>query len=75
MGFTGPATQVGQGIGELAPYLGGTTLAAMPTLKQRLELAVKQAKERLEAAQEAKEIFDRNPDLERLLNIMQKGLF
>lgn len=50
-------------------------MAQMPTLKQRLDQAVHQAEERLATAQEARELFDRNPDLERLLNLMQKGLF
>ncbi len=45
------------------------------TLKSRLEHAVRDAEERLKDAKEAKEIFDRNPDLEKLLNIMQKGRF
>lgn len=45
------------------------------TLKLRLDAAVVQAKERLRAVEEARDIFNRNPDLEKLLNIMQKGLF
>ena len=51
------------------------SMARMPTLKERLSLAVKQAEDQLKVAQEAKEIFDRNPDLERLLDLMQKGRF
>lgn len=47
----------------------------MPTLQDRLELAVKQAEERLAAVKEAREIFLRNPDIERLLDIMQKSHF
>lgn len=50
-------------------------MAHSPTLQQRLDLAVAQAEERLAEAKEAREIFQRNPDLERLLNIMQKGRF
>lgn len=52
-----------------------TKMAYMPTLKQRLELAVKQAEERLAAAKRARELFDKNPDLEELLNIMQRSHF
>ena len=52
-----------------------SSMAYMPNLKQRLELAVQQAEERLLAVKEAKEIFDRNPDIERLLDIMQRGHF
>jgi len=50
-------------------------MVRLPTLKERLALAVTNAEEQLANAQEAKEIFDRNPDLERLLDLMQKGRF
>lgn len=50
-------------------------LARMPTLKERLELAVRQAEEQLAMAKRARELFDRNPDLEELLNIMQRNHF
>ena len=47
----------------------------MPTLKLRLEQAVKDAESRLNDAKEARDILDKNPDLEKLLNIMQRGRF
>jgi hypothetical protein len=50
-------------------------MAITPTLKQRLEGAVNRAEEQLTAAKEARELFDRNPDIEKLLNLMQRGLF
>lgn len=50
-------------------------MARMPTLQQRLDLAVKQAEEKLNAAKEARELLARNPDLERLLDIMQRSHF
>ena len=50
-------------------------MAYEPSLQQRLDLAVKQAEERLAAVTQAREIFQRNPDLELLLNLMQRGLF
>lgn len=60
-------------------FQGGTypvdAMARMPTLKERLALAVTNAEDQLANAKEAKEIFDRNPDLERLLDLMQKGRF
>lgn len=52
-----------------------TKMLSMPTMKQRLEAAVVQARENLANAEEAKEILDRNPDIERLLDIIQKGRF
>lgn len=50
-------------------------MARQPTMRERLDLAVKQAQERLAAVSRAKEIFDKNPDLEELLNIMQASNF
>ncbi len=50
-------------------------MARMPTLKERLDMAVKNAEDRLTDAKEARELLNRNPDLERLLDIMQKGHF
>lgn len=67
-----------QGPSSIAPtgYYGGEAkMARQPNLKERLELAVQQAEEKLAAVKRAKEIFDRNPDLEELLNIMQRSHF
>ena len=50
-------------------------MVRMPTLKERLDMAVKQAEERLKAVKEAREIFDRNPDIEKLLDLMQRNHF
>lgn len=72
------------GLGLVAggQYYGGETaacdspqMARMPSMKERLELAVKQAEEKLAMAQRARELFNRNPDLEELLNIMQRSHF
>jgi len=53
----------------------GQQLVRKATLKERLEMAVTEAKARLAEAEEARAIFERNPDLERLLDIMQRGRF
>lgn len=50
-------------------------MAIQPNMKQRLELAVKQAEDRLAAVKEAQTIFEKNPDLERLLDLMQRNHF
>lgn len=50
-------------------------MVRMPTMKERIAMAVKDAEERLAEARRAKELFDANPDLEELLNIMQRGRF
>lgn len=55
--------------------LSNAKMAHMPTLAQRLDMAVKQAEEQLASAKRAKEIFAKNPDLEELLNIMQRSHF
>lgn len=64
---------------QAGPYEGASTgmakMVGMPTLKLRLTQAVQEAEQRLADAKRAREIFDRNPDLEELMNIMQKGRF
>jgi len=51
------------------------TMVRKPTMRERLDDAVKRAELQLKEAQEARDIFSRNPDLERLLDIMQRGNF
>ena len=55
--------------------MGAGQLGLAPTMRQRIELAVKQAEAKLADTQRAKELFDKNPDLEELLNIMQRSHF
>lgn len=50
-------------------------MVRMPTMKDRLAAAVDDAERRLADAKRAKEIFDAHPELEELLNIMQRGRF
>ena len=56
-------------------YLGSCAPTPQATLKVRLEYAVQEAEQRLTEAKRAKEIFTQHPELEELLNIMQKGRF
>ncbi len=58
-----------------AQGLSNAKMATMPTLKQRLDLAVTQAEDKLADVKRARELFEKNPDLEELLNIMQRGRF
>lgn len=53
----------------------GCSPTRMPSLQQRLDLAVKQAEDRLAKVREARDILSRNPDLEKLLDIMQQSHF
>lgn len=61
--------------GGLQGYGAGAQMVHVPTLKERLDMAVRQAEERLASAKRAREIFAKNPDLEELLNIMQRSNF
>lgn len=61
--------------GGYADQPGAEKMVRMPTMKDRLADAVKLAQARLADAQRAKEIFDAHPELEELLNIMQRGNF
>lgn len=49
--------------------------AQMPSMKLRLSMAVKEAESKLADAKRAKEILDKHPELEELLNIMQRRSF
>ena len=66
-------------VGSLQAQTGGygetLVMAGMPTMQERLDMAVKQAEERLAAVTRARDILARNPDIEELLNIMQKSQF
>lgn len=44
-----------------------------PNIRERIELAVEKAKSQLADAQRMQELFDKNPDLEELVNLMNKG--
>lgn len=49
--------------------------AKVVRIKGRLAEAVQRAEAQLADAKRAKEIFDAHPELEELLNIMQRGRF
>lgn len=66
----GPAQEVYGG-----SLIGAQKMARMPTCKERIDISVKQAEDRLSKLKEAQEILTRNPDLERLLDIMQQSHF
>ena len=72
MEFDSPANS----LTAASQYYGGEAkMVRQPDLKDRLIFAVQQAEEKLAAVKRAKEIFDKNPDLEELLNIMQRSHF
>ena len=72
--FGSPSTQPG---GQLSARGAAHMQMAsgMPTLRDRLDRAVADAQARLKVVEEARAIFDRNPDMERLLELMQEGHF
>lgn len=46
------------------------------TVKDKINMAVAQAEQQLKQAKRAQEIFEKNPDLEELMNIMSNsGIF
>ena len=53
--------------------LGSAKMANVPSMRQRLKYAVEQAEKQLEDAKRAYEIFDKHPDLEELINILQRA--
>ncbi len=62
----------GMNAGASAPpaYYDNPKMLHVPTMAQRLEAAVKEAEQRLANAKRARELFNKNPDLEELLNIL-----
>lgn len=58
---------------ELTPPSTSAQMVRQATPTERARFAVKAAEERLKCAKEALEILERNPDLERLLDIMQNN--
>jgi hypothetical protein len=62
------------GANQIEPY-DSPKMVRMPTMKERLELAVKEAEMKLANAKEARALFDKNPDLERLLDLLQRSNF
>ena len=56
---------------EMTKGIGNSLAAPYPTTyKQRLEQEVKSLDEKLSKAKEALEILERNPDIERLLSLL-----
>lgn len=64
-----------QGLSPAGAYNGEANMARQPNLQERLKFAVQQAEEKLAAVKRAAEILAKNPDLEELLNIMQRSHF
>lgn len=66
----------GQNFNQMLAKQGAETLGGSyrePTIAERIDLSVKKAEQQLADAKRMKEIFDRNPDLEELINLMNKG--
>ena len=69
------ASAIGYGSTSVPTPYGIEKMAQMPTMRQRIDMAVKQAEQKLADTKRAKELFEKNPDLEELLNIMQRSHF
>lgn len=66
---------LGGGMIQASEDYSQTKMTRMPTMKERLDLAVKRAEIQLADAKEARAILDQHPELERLINLLQKGSF
>ena len=62
-----------QGQQLMAGSLGAT--ARMPSIRERAAHAVVQAESHLATVKEALALLDKNPDLERLIDLMQRAHF
>lgn len=65
---------------SLGPMFGDEVIAQsnpviVPTLKERLGIAVTNAENQLKVAKEARDILDKHPELERLIDLLQIGRF
>lgn len=58
---------------SMTGYDNSAKMASVPTMRNRLQIAVTQAERQLADAKRAYEIFDKNPDLEELINILQRA--
>ena len=72
MDFDSPNTA---GVPAIPYYDGQEKMARQPNMRDRIDLAVQQAEDKLAAVKRAKEIFAAHPELEELLNIMQRNHF
>jgi len=57
-----------QQVGSSTPTLGRT-----PTMKERIKMAVDRAEEQLADAKRAQQILDSNPELQELIDIMNRA--
>jgi hypothetical protein len=60
---------------QQAQYASAVPVLGNLSIAKRIDLAITQAEEKLAAVRRAKELFEKNPDLEELLNIMQRSHF
>lgn len=62
-------------LAQQGAYASAPTPLGNLSIAKRIDLAVAKAEEQLAAVKRAREILDKNPDLEELLNIMQRSHF
>lgn len=52
--------------------LGGGTLVAANTVSARIDAAIEQSEARLAAAKKARDILNQHPEIEELINLLQR---
>ena len=72
MSYGGIWEQLGGAAGYASKQQAMQKAHSTASLKERLNTAVKHAEKRLAIVQEARDIFSKHPDIEKLLDILQK---
>lgn len=73
---SGPSATTGESLSQFSKYdVASGNFPRANTMKGRIDQAVIRAQAQLANAREAQAILERNPDLEKLLDIMQRGNF
>lgn len=74
-----PFDETGAGSAEIDRFAGNQSAmlnkAIQPTLRQRLQAAEAEATRKLKTIQEARELLDRNPDMEKLTDLLGRFHF
>lgn len=66
---------IGGGLSDPRNYAMEAKVAGPMSMKMKLDMAVKEAEKRLADAKRAQEILAKNPELEELLNILNRTHF
>ena len=60
---------------KLGSLMAGQAVYATPTMTERLDSRIVEAETRLKELQELKDLIQKVPNLERILTLLQKGVY